>query len=113
MKRQLSASLATAVLAVTVLITPGLARAQQADTQEDNGIFILGSVLFSILHVPLKLATCVGTQATAAVAYTATFGVPGNYDGGTNGRDIGETARRSCKGDWIITPRQVKNDYGE
>lgn len=39
------------------------------------------------------LATCVGTQATAAVAYTPTFGVPGNYDEGTNGKDLGETAR--------------------
>jgi hypothetical protein len=47
------------------------------------------------------------------MAYTATFGVPGNYDGGTNGRDIGETARHSCKGDWIITPRQIRQDYGE
>jgi hypothetical protein len=112
MKRQLSATLATAVLAVTVLITPGLARAQQADTQGNNGIFIFGSVIMSILHVPLKLVTCVGTQATAAVAYTATFDVPGNYDGGTNGRDIGETARRSCTGSWIIKPSQVKSDYG-
>jgi hypothetical protein len=83
-----------------------LARAQQA--QEDNGIFILGSVLFSILHVPFKLATCVGTQATAAVAYTATFDVPGNYDGGTNGRDIGETARRSCTGSWLSCRRKSR-----
>jgi hypothetical protein len=112
MKRRLISTFATVILAVAVLMTPGLARAQQADTQEDNGLFVLGSVLFSILHVPLKLVTCVGTQATAAVAYTATFGVPGNYDGGTNGRDIGETARRSCTGSWIIKPSQVKADYG-
>ena len=99
------------ILAIVISI-PGQVRAQQADVQEDNGIFVLGSVLFSILHVPLKLATCVVTQATAAVAYTATFGVPGHYDGGTNGKDIGETARRSCTGSWFITPSQIKSDYG-
>lgn len=100
----------SAIFAVTIFLTPVNARAQQS--QEDNGIFILGSVLLSILHLPVKLATCVGTQAGAAVVYTATFGVPGNYDGGTNGKDIGETARKSCTGDWFVTPQQVKKDYG-
>ena len=84
----------------------------QSAPQDDDGIFVLGSVLLSILHVPYKLATCLGTQATAAVAYTATYGVPGHYDGGTNGKDIGETARLSCTGTWFITPSQVKSDYG-
>lgn len=74
---------------------------------------ILGSIVFTTLHLPVKLVTCVGTQATAAVAYTATFGVEGHYDGGTNGRDIGETARRSCTGSWIVRPSQVVRDYGE
>ena len=74
---------------------------------------ILGSIVFTTLHLPAKLITCVGTQATSAVAYTATFGVEGNYDGGTNGRDIGETARRSCTGSWIVRPSQVVRDYGE
>jgi hypothetical protein len=112
MKRQLSSQVSGVILAIAILMSPGLVHAQQADTQGDNGVFVLGSILFSILHVPLKLATCVGTQATAAVAYTATFGVPGNYDGGTNGKDIGETARLSCTGSWFITPSQVKSDYG-
>ena len=40
-------------------------------------IHILGSVVFTTLHLPLKIVTCAGTQATAAVAYTATFGVEG------------------------------------
>jgi len=74
---------------------------------------ILGSIVFTTLHLPAKLVTCVGTQATAAVAYTATFGVEGHYDGGTNGRDIGETARRSCTGSWVVRPSQVVRDYGE
>lgn len=91
---------------------PTLAHAQQADTREDDGVFVLGSILLSILHVPLKLVTCVGTQATAAVAYTATYDVRGSYDGGTNGRDIGEIARRSYTGSWHIMPSQVKDDYG-
>ena len=114
MKRRLSFGLPTMFLAIAIVVAaPGFAHAQQGgESQSDNGIFVLGSVLFSIIHVPLKLATCVGTQATAAVAYTATFGVPGNYDEGTNGKDIGETARRSCTGSWFITPSQIKSDYG-
>jgi hypothetical protein len=110
--KKLGHGLFAVFFAIAIAGTPSLLQAQQAEAQEDNGIFVLGSVLFSILHVPLKLATCVGTQATAAVAYTATFGVPGHYDGGTNGKDIGETARRSCTGSWFITPSQVKSDYG-
>ena len=78
------------LLAGSISFAPTLAHAQQADTRDDDGVFVLGSVLLSILHVPLKLVTCVGTQATAAVAYTATYDVRGSYDGGTNGRDIGE-----------------------
>jgi hypothetical protein len=112
MKKRLISALSALILTVAILAVPATGTAQSAADQDDNGIFVLGSILFSILHVPLKLATCVGTQATAAVAYTATFGVPGNYDGGTNGKDIGETARRSCTGSWFITPSQVKSDYG-
>jgi hypothetical protein len=112
MKKRLISGLSVLTLTIAVLALPIDSGAQQSSGQEDNGIFVLGSVLLSILHVPLKLATCVGTQATAAVAYTATFGVPGHYDGGTNGKDIGETARRSCTGAWFITPSQVKSDYG-
>ena len=90
-------------LAPSIALLPIVAHSQQVDNRDDDAVFVLGSILLSILHVPLKLATCVGTQATAAVAYTATFDVRGNYGGGTNGRDIGETARRSCTGSWFIT----------
>jgi hypothetical protein len=110
MKRT-AAAISAVVLAMTIMAAPSLARAQSSG-QEDNGVFVLGSVLLSILHVPFKLATCAGTQATAAVFYAGTYGVPGHYDGGTNGREIGETARRSCTGTWFITPEQVKKDYG-
>lgn len=112
MKKRLINGLFVAIIAIAVLALPVAGRTQQSPAQEDNGIFVLGSILMSILHVPLKLATCVGTQATAAVAYTATYGVQGHYDGGTNGKDIGETARRSCTGSWFITPSQIKDDYG-
>ncbi len=111
-KRRLRLAVPALILALSISSLPALAYAEQANNQEDNGIFVLGSVLFSILHLPLKLATCVGTQAGAAVAYTATYGVEGSYDGGTNGKDIGETARRACTGSWFITPSQVKDDYG-
>ena len=105
-----SSRVSAILLAAALFAAPAAARAQSS--QEDNGIFVLGSVLLSILHVPLKLATCAGTQVSSAVFYTATYGVRGHYDGDTNGRDIGETARRSCTGDWIIMPDQVKQDYG-
>jgi hypothetical protein len=78
-----------------------------------NFFHVLGSIVFTPIHLVTKTVTCVGTQASAAVAYTATFGVEGHYDGGTNGRDIGETARRSCTGSWIVRPSQVVRDYGE
>jgi hypothetical protein len=111
MKRKLMRIISATLLIVAVAL-PTTSRAQQSSEREDNGVFVLGSILLSILHVPMKLVTCVGTQVTAAAAYTATYGVEGHYDGGTNGKDIGETARRSCKGDWIITPSQVRADYG-
>ena len=111
MKKRIVPTCLATLLTLSLLGLPVNGRAQEASEGADAG-FILGSVLFSILHLPVKLVTCVGTQATAAVAYTATFGVPGNYDGGTNGRDIGETARRSCTGAWVVTPSQVKADYG-
>jgi hypothetical protein len=111
MVKRFAFSTIAAVVILVLLGAPIPARAQQA--QESNGVFILGSVLLSIIHLPIKLVTCVGTQAVSGVAYAATFGVPGNYEGGTNGKDIGETARSSCKGDWIVTPQQVKKDYGE
>jgi hypothetical protein len=102
-------------LILSLLLFSYDSRAQQASTAQSAaqpGVFsVLGSVLLSALHVPLKLTTCVGTQAVAAVAYTATFGVPGSYDGGTNGKQIGEVARNSCTGNWLITPEQVSRDY--
>jgi predicted secreted Zn-dependent protease len=111
MKRSILRSMYTGLLVISILIVPGALRAQQSATQQVDGFSVLGSIVLSVLHVPLKLVTCVGTQATAAVAYTTTYGVPGNYDGGTNGKQIGEVARRSCTGDWIITPEQVSKDY--
>jgi len=84
--------------------------ARAASSQDSDGPAIFGSIFLSVLNFPFKLATCVGTQAVSAVAYTATYGVQGNYNGGTNGRDIGEVARKSCTG-WLITPDEVKKDY--
>ncbi len=112
MKNRVICGISVAIFALVILLTPASSRAQQSGDQEDNGIFVLGSVILSILHVPYKAVTCAGTQASAAIFYTGTFGVRGHYDGGTNGKDIGETARLSCTGDWIITPKQVKEDYG-
>ena len=111
MTKKLVPTCSAALLTLSLLALPVTGRAQET-TEGADGIFVVGSILMSILHLPVKLVACAGTQATAAVAYTATFGVPGGYDGGTNGRDIGETARRSCTGSWVITTSRVKADYG-
>ena len=105
--------LSIAILILSIVAVPTIGRTQQTAMKEDDGAFYLGSFVLSIFHLPLKLATCLGTQAGAAVAYTATYGVPGNYESNTNGRDIGEVARKSCTGAWFISPEQVKKDYGE
>ena len=111
MKFKFASKLLMVFLVCGILASPQMVRAQQSAPQSDDGAFFLGSFLLSVLYFPVKLVTCVGTQATAAVAYTATYGVAGNYYGGTNGKDIGEVARRSCTGDWVISPQQVKRDY--
>jgi len=112
MRKKTLSKVASAAVAFTILIAPGISSAQQATVREENSSFVLGSILLSIIHIPVKLVTCVGAQVTGAAAYAGTYGVLGHYDGGTNGRDIGETARRSCTGDWIIPASQVRKDYG-
>ena len=115
MKRGITHLMSGASLALAIFAFPPNLIAQQASTVQSTGqpgiLSVFGSAFLSVLHVPLKLTTCIGTQAIAAVAYTATFGVPGNFDGGTNGKQIGEVARKSCTGDWFITPEQVNRDY--
>ena len=79
-----------------------------------NFFHILGSVVFTTFYLPLKTVTCVGTQAVAGVAYVATFNVPGSNDEpGNTGKEIGEVARKSCTGSWIVRPSQVVRDYSE
>ena len=113
MKQKTLSKIAVTALALAIITSPGIGSAQQATAQaESSSPFVLGSILLSILHFPVKLVTCVGTQVTGAAAYAATYGVLGHYEGGTNGRDIGETARRSCTGEWVIPASQVKKDYG-
>lgn len=102
------------VLAAGLLLAPVQSMAGEAMQQDSRprGIHVFGSVLLSAVYIPLKLVTCVGTQVTAGAFYAGTFGVEGNYDGGTNGSEIGEVATRSCTGPWVIRPSQVAEDYG-
>jgi hypothetical protein len=109
MKARLTSRLAVFSLAVTLLCPPSVA-AQQTGAME-GGLYVGGSVLLTILYLPIKLTTCVGTQALSAVAYAVTFGVPGGHDGGTTGKEIGEVARKACAGPWVISPEQVQQDY--
>jgi hypothetical protein len=116
MKDKTNAFLTAIILVSSLLVVPHLSLAGEAMQQEPRRVgfvHILGGILLTPPVFIGKLATCVGTQVTAGVAYAATFGVEGNYDGGTNGREIGEVARRSCTGAWWVTPSQVLQDYGE
>jgi hypothetical protein len=124
MERKLFAASVAVLLLVSLMtgLTPVAAEelleqdspSATAQTQRGPGFpHILGSIVFTTLFFPAKLLQCVGTQAVAAVAYTGTFGVEGNYDGGTNGKDIGNVARHACTGSWIVRPSQVVRDYGE
>jgi hypothetical protein len=96
---------------LALLVAPSPARAQQAGSQEPGIQHYAGSVILSVFYLPLKLVTCVGTQVVAGTAYIATYQVPGSYEGGTNGKNIGEVASGSCAGAWIISPEQVQRDY--
>lgn len=111
MKRGSFRTVCAGLLVIGIMVVPRISRAQQSTTQQTDGFSVLGSVVLSVFYTPMKLVTCMGAQTGAAVAYAATFGVAGNYDGGTNGKEIGEVARRSCTGDWIISPEQVRKDY--
>ncbi|MPZ78518.1 MAG: hypothetical protein GEU77_18600 [Deltaproteobacteria bacterium] len=115
MKHKIYSNLTVALLILSFVAAPSISMAQQATQRTARpGFFsILGSIVFTTLHVPFKAVTCAGTQVISAFAYTGTFGVEGHYDGGTNGKDIGETARRSCTGSWIVRPSHVVRDYGE
>jgi len=125
MKQRFYSFLTATLLVLSLLLAAYVGQAEELAQQDDPASYpatqsrrpgflhILGSIVFTTLHFPAKLVTCVGTQSVAAVAYTATFGVEGNYAGGTNGREIGEVARRSCTGSWIVRPSQVVRDYGE
>lgn len=98
-------------MVLSMLLAPYPVQAQQAGSDEPGVIHYVGSIVFSLFYIPVKVVTCVGTHIVADTAYIATYQVPGNYDGGTNGKEIGEVARGSCTSPWVITPDQVKKDY--
>lgn len=108
MARKLSAGICMIILAIGLLVTPSPVGAQSSG---DDGAYFLGSAIFTLLHIPFKLVTCGTGQVIATLGYVGTYGVPGNFEGGTNGKEMGEIARRSCTGDWVISPGQVKEDY--
>jgi hypothetical protein len=105
--RKLLVGLCVFALIFGLLITSVTSQA----AEEDGAFYVLGSGLFSLLYLPIKLTTCVGTQTIATFAYVSTYNVPGNFEGGTNGKDIGEVAREACSVPWFISADQVKEDY--
>ena len=79
MKLRFRSKLLMIVFLCGMLASPNLVRAQQSAPQSDDGAFFLGSLLMSVLYLPIQLAACVGTQATAEL-YTRLndFGHAGN-----------------------------------
>ncbi|MFQ5814427.1 MAG: hypothetical protein ACE5I2_14715 [Anaerolineae bacterium] len=109
--KKISLGICVITLVVSLLLAPSITRAQQAGSEEEDAVFYVGSALLSLIYFPIRLTTCVATQAVTAVAYTATHGVEGNFDGGTNGKQIGEVARGACMTPWTISFDEVKEDY--
>ena len=112
MKKKTLSKIAATALALAIVTAPGIGSAQQA-AQEESG------------PIRARQHPFVNTSFSSEIGYLRrhtsyrssglcrdTYGVEGAYDGGTNGRDIGETARRSCTGDWVIPASQVRKDYG-
>jgi hypothetical protein len=112
MKNKIIGGLAALSLTLALLAAPVQAT-QQTTGGEPGALAWAGSFFLTLLYLPLKAVTCVGTQAVGAVAYAATYGVSGSYEGDTSGREIGEVARGACGGAWVISPEQVKKDYQE
>jgi hypothetical protein len=108
MVRKIGSGLCVLFLVLGLLVAPSPAAAQSGG---DDGGYYLGSGILTLLYFPVKLVTCGTGAVVTSLAYVATYDVPGSHDGGTNGKDIGEVARRSCGGAWVIRPEQVKEDY--
>ena len=111
MQKQILTRICAIILVLGLLLVPFSVKAQQAGSEGEDAVFYVGSFLLSFLYFPTKLVTCVGTQLLTAPVYVGTYGVPGNHNGGTNGREIGGVARGACAGPWVITHDQVKHDY--
>ena len=98
-------------LALGLLLLPLSAGAQESKPDGPQLGSHVGSVVLSVFYFPIRLATCVGTQFVTAPAYVITDNVPGNFEGGTNRKEIAEVSRGACASPWVITPSQLFRDY--
>lgn len=97
---------------ILALLVPSLVQAQDATPEEGNtAYYAVGSVFLSLLYLPIKLVTCVSVQTVTTPIYLFTNRVPGNFEGGTNGKEIAEIGRASCVSPWVVPFDQVKEDY--
>lgn len=96
---------------ILALLVPSLVQAQDATPEEEDAVYYVGSVFLSLLYFPIKLVTCVGVQTVTIPTYLFTNGVPGNFEGGTNQKEIAEIARAACVVPWVVPFDQVKEDY--
>jgi outer membrane protein OmpA-like peptidoglycan-associated protein len=100
--RKIVSKLCALAFLLGILSAPSLAAARQAASEDDAIIYYAGSAILSLIHIPMKLTTCVGTAVIAGVAYTTVYQVPGGFE---------EVAREACAGSWLVTSSRVKEDY--
>lgn len=111
MIKKIAAAVCAAVFVLSLVLAFTSRGFSAEPAPQDDAAFRFGSIILSIFYLPVKLVTCVGGQVGTGALYVLTYGVPGNFDGGTNGKELGDIAKRSCAGPWVIGAKQVKEDY--
>jgi outer membrane protein OmpA-like peptidoglycan-associated protein len=108
--RRIVSKICSLGLFFSLLLPASLSAAQQSGSEEEDVIYYVGSTVLSLIHFPMKLTSCVGTSAITGVAYVTLYQVPGGFEEGTTGKDIGEVAREACTGSWLVASSRVKVD---
>ena len=111
MERKVTFWICVISLTLGLLLVPPAVRAQEPKSEGPQLGSHVGSVFLSLFYIPIRLVTCVGTQFVTAPTYLITGDVPGNFEGGRDGRQIAEVSKGACTSSWVITPSQLSKDY--
>lgn len=111
MKRRIVSKICNLGLLFSLLLPPYLAVAQPSNSEDEDVIYYVGSTVLSLIHIPMKLTSCVGTSVITGIAYATLYQVPGGFEEGTTGKEIGEVAREACSGSWLVASSRAKEDY--